>query len=792
MSRSLLNTFTLLALGTLIALTTACGKDSPTTPTPTSPTPTQVATRITITPASATLDEIGQTVQLTAQVFDQNNAVMTSASVTWTSRNSRIASVSTAGLVTAVKYGTTRIVAMSGNAVQDVEVKIVQTVGRITIEPTEAVLTAIGATVQLTATVQDRNGQTIEGANMTWQSSDTEVARVSSEGLVTAVNNGTARITARSGSTEQGITVRVMQTPTIIVVEPPETILTAFGETVQLMARVVDPNNQILEGARVTWQSSDAAVATVDADGLVTAVNNGAATITASLGDLSESSEVSVMQTPASIVIDPDETTLAAAGDTVQLTATVLDYKGHAIDGADVTWESGDETIATVDGQGLVTAVAGGTVEITARSGVVSSTSSITVKDVVLDREVLTILYQATNGDEWTNNENWLSDRPLNTWYGVRTNSDGEVVRLELSRNNLQGTIPIELCHLASLRLLALRRNNLTGNIPPELGLLTNLTWLELYDNALTGDIPPELGQLTELGILILGSNNLTGKIPPELGQLTRLQELGLLNIGLSGSIPPELGRMVDLKRLYLAGNELTGSIPPDLGQLANLTNLLLTGNELTGNIPPELGQLASLVELHLSSNRLTGEIPLELVQLTKLTSLDLAKNRLTGNIPPELSQLTELTHLDFGSNMLTGEIPPELGKLTRLESLEINRNALTGRIPPELGQLTNLKSLWFEDNRLAGNIPSELGQLVNLQALTLDKNRLTGTIPDELGQLPDLVFLWFANNPGLSGPLPDSFTNLENMRWLTLHNTGLCVPPTETFQTWIDGIRSA
>ena len=771
-SRILQNTFTVVALGTLIALAFACGKDSPTTPTPPTPAqpppppPTPVPTRITITPASATLNEIGQTVQLTARVFDQNNNVMTGASVIWTSRNTGIASVSTAGLVTAVKYGTTRIAAMSGNASRDVEVKVVQTAGKIAIEPTEATLTAIGETVQLSATVQDRNGQTIVEANVAWRSSDTAVASVSATGLVTAVNNGTARITARSGSTEQSVTVKVIQTPTGIAIEPTETTLTAFGETVQLAARVVDPNNRTIEGAAVTWQSSDASVATVNDDGLVTAVNNGDATIKATLGDLTASSDVTVMQSPDSIVIDPDRTTLTEIGMTVQLTAEVLDPNGHKIEDAEISWSSGDEAIATVDGQGLVTGVAGGTVEITARSGEFSSTSLVLVKGPGLDRETLTTLYRATNGDAWTNNDNWLSNEPLSTWFGVRTDSDGEVILLQLPRNNLHGPIPIELCHLSSLIVLDLRYNNLTGNLPPELGLLANLRWLRLLGTKLTGGIPPEFGQLANLTSLELESTELTGSIPPELLQLTNLTRLGILNSRISGNIPPELGQLTNLRFLALGGNALTGSIPPELGQLADLETLFLAGNELAGSIPPELGQLANLTDLFLNDNKLTGDIPIELAQLSALNSLALTSNRLTG------------------------AIPPELGQLSGLELLYFDRNEFTGNIPPELGQLTNLRELWFKDNYLAGTIPSELGRLINLTMLTLDENQLTGTVPDELGRLSGLRLLWLAENPGLIGPLPDSFTGLENMSNLTLFNTGLCVPQTAAFRAWIDGIQ--
>ena len=752
----------------------------------------QTPAGIVIEPEDVLLTAIGQTVQLTARVIDQNDNALTDATVTWTSTDAGVASVGTGGLVTAVSYGTTRITARADSLSQSVEVRVMQIAGRIVIEPTEPSLMAIGETVQLTATVLDLNGQAITGASVAWQSSDENVASVNAIGLVTAVNNGVAAITARSGDTAQSVTVTVMQTPVAIEIDPDGAVLTAIGETVQLTARVLDLNRRTIEEAGVTWQSSDEAVATVDGDGLVTAVNNGAASVTATTDDVSRSIDITVMQTPVGIVIEPDVTTLTSIGMTVQLAATVLDRNGYRIESAVVMWESSDESIAMVDDQGLVTGIAGGTVEITARSGMVSSVSSVTVKGPGLDREVLTALYHGTNGDGWTNNENWLSDEPLHTWFGVRTAFSGGVVRLEMPRNNLQGPIPTELCQLGSLAVLDLRYNDLTGNIPPDMGLLANLTWLGLSSNELTGGIPSEFGQLTRLASLDLSDNELSGNIPPEFEQLTNLTWLSILNNQLTGAIPSELGQLVNLTNLSLPGNELTGSIPPELGQLTNLERLVLTGNELTGAIPPDLGQLTNLTNLSLSSNNLTGIIPPELAQLTSLTSLSFAKNRLAGTIPPELAQLIRLTDLDFNRNMLSGHIPPELAQLTQLVHLYFDRNSLTGNIPPELGQLPNLRELWFKDNRLTGSIPSELGQLTSLKSLTFDENRLTGTIPGELGQLTGLTLLWLAENPGLSGPLPDSFTGLVEMGNLTLLNTGLCVPPTSEFQAWIDSISSA
>ena len=75
---------------------------------------------------------------------------------------------------------------------------------------------------------------------------------------------------------------------------------------------------------------------------------------------------------------------------------------------------------------------------------------------------------------------------------------------------------------------LDLSNNQLTGSIPPEIGNLTNLTWLWLNDNQLTGSIPPEIGNLTNLTRVSLYDNQLTGSIPSELGNLTNLTYLNL------------------------------------------------------------------------------------------------------------------------------------------------------------------------------------------------------------------------------------------------------------------------
>ena len=159
---------------------------------------------------------------------------------------------------------------------------------------------------------------------------------------------------------------------------------------------------------------------------------------------------------------------------------------------------------------------------------------------VETDREALVALYNATDGENWNQSDNWLSDAPLGEWKGVLTD-DRRVVVLYLGDNGLSGEIPPELGSLSNLTALYLDTNALSGEIPPELGSLSNLTDLSLYHNALSGAIPAELGSLSNLAELDLRNNALSGAIPAELGSLSNLTNLRLLSNDLSGCVPSSL-----------------------------------------------------------------------------------------------------------------------------------------------------------------------------------------------------------------------------------------------------------
>lgn len=328
--------------------------------------------------------------------------------------------------------------------------------------------------------------------------------------------------------------------PARITITPASNEFTALGQTVQLSASVFDGNNRRIADTTVSWSSSNSAVVTVNAQGVIKAVENGHARITASAGNISATADVVVAQVAVNITITPPIASLTATGQTLELTAVVYDLNNQIVKDADVTWSSDNPDVVTVDNQGVITAVKNGNAEISATTEESrSATIRVSVSDPGLDREILVAFYNALDGPGWMNSTNWLSEAPLDEWWGVSADEAGRVTRVSLNALNLRGMIPVELGDLTQLSILSLLENHLVGPIPPELGKLTNLVHLDFDENQLSGPIPPELGNLTNLKYLWMKDNvGLFGPLPVEM---TRLTDLSILDLqGTSLCVPPD------------------------------------------------------------------------------------------------------------------------------------------------------------------------------------------------------------------------------------------------------------
>ena len=546
---------------------------------------------------------------------------------------------------------------------------------------------------------------------------------------------------------------------------------------------------------------------------------------------------------PTTVEVTPAAVELAAVGATVQMTATVLDQNGQPMAGAVVSWASSEPLVATVDSAGLVTAAADGGATITATAGAASGSAEIKVED--RDRATLAAFYEATDGQNWTNNDAWLTNAPLEEWHGVGTDARGRVRSLSLSDNELSGAIPPELGNLSRLVHLQLDLNGLAGPIPTELGDLSRLEHLRLSRNELTDTIPPELGNLSALTYLNLEGNYLSGSIPPELGRLSNLRQLILRQNNLAGPIPAELGDLSRLELLLLSRNKLTGPIPPDLSGLSNLESFEASNNNLSGPILPQLGELSRLRSLNLSYNRFSGPIPAGIGSLDSLRSLSLQYNQLTGPIPASLGELELLSLLNLSRNQLVGRVPEELGNLSRLRSLYLHDNTdLFGPLPRTFLQLDSLQFLtawdtavcapadaafrawisgleatwlggtcehtdarirevlvhiyddaggdgWRNNTGWGSDLPvgewhgvTARGDTVTV--LDLSSNDLRGTLSPRLADLEHLTALRLGESPGLGGDLPREIVRLIDLHELHLRRTGSCLPPTFRLGQWL------
>ncbi|KAH1151796.1 hypothetical protein GYH30_045350 [Glycine max] len=359
------------------------------------------------------------------------------------------------------------------------------------------------------------------------------------------------------------------------------------------------------------------------------------------------------------------------------------------------------------------------------------------------------------------------------------------VQKLNMSHNNLTGSIPNLPLKLLNRPSIILNSNQFMGKVP---SFLLQASKLKLSHNKLSGlsSFLCDQSAAGNLGLLDLSNNQIKEQIPDCWKRVDTLLVLDLSHNKLSGKIPISLSTLVKLKALVLGYNNLMGGLPSTLKNCSNLIMLDVGENMLSGPIPSWIGEsMHQLIILNMRGNNFSGNLPNHLCYLKHIQLLDLSRNKLSKGIPTCLKNFTALSEksinrsdtmyrvywynrtyyevysslslgdytfdvtwmwkgvehgfrnpelflksIDLSSNNLTGEIPKEVGYLLGLVSLNLSRNNLSREIPPEIGNLSLLDSLDLSRNHFFGQIPSSLSEIDGLGKLDLSDNSLSGRIP--------------------------------------------------------------
>ena len=334
-------------------------------------------------PARSELLE-GETLQLQAQLA----GAVDGARAVWSSLDPAVATVDRDGLVTTHLPGNARIVAQAGPHSAEVSLQVLAKLARVVLAPSTLEVEAIGAVGQFSAQAQDpRGGAIASGVSYSWQITNTSIAVHEGDGRFRAVSKGTSSVTVTASSTSSSVSqppvsatgsLVVRQGVATISVSPTTLSFDRLGASAGVSATARDANGNVVSDAVFEWRSSDGAVASVSSSGVVAALGNGTANVTAHADNATGTVVVTVQQRVSTVTVTPPAAS-AEVGESVQFEATAVDPGGAPISGRSFSWSSSNEAVATVDASGLASAVANGSAAIQASLEDVSGSATLTV-----------------------------------------------------------------------------------------------------------------------------------------------------------------------------------------------------------------------------------------------------------------------------------------------------------------------------------------------------------------------------------------------------------------------------
>ncbi len=350
-----------------------------------------VLTSLTLTPNPVSAPA-GTTVQLAASgtYSDQSTEDLTST-VSWTSADPGIATISQSGSLTAVAPGTTSITVVSGALNASVPVTVgAPVLSRIVLSPATATVPAgVSQSFVAYGYFSDGSSQDVS-AQATWVSSDPTVATTAAA-LATGNKAGAVTITASLDQVVGTASLTVAAAALQQVDIAPDLPIIDIGADLQFAATGTfsDGSTGVVSAA---WASAQPTVATVDAtSGMAKGIAAGISTITATVGAVTDTTTLTVNPAAlASIAVTPANPSLAA-GTTQQFVATATFTDGSTQVLGAAAWSSDQPSVLTVDpATGLATAVAAGVAQVSATSGTVSGVTTVMVTAVTLQSLAIT------------------------------------------------------------------------------------------------------------------------------------------------------------------------------------------------------------------------------------------------------------------------------------------------------------------------------------------------------------------------------------------------------------------
>ena len=369
----------------------AGGRSGTATLTVTEPPP--VVDRIEVSPSNATIDE-GNTQQFTATARTSGGEVINGVDFKWTSSNESVATISSSGVATGVRAGTSptqvTITANADGKSDTATLTVRPVISRVAVSPPSATINE-GSTHDFDATAYTSYNVAIQNVSFMWESSNTSIATInSSSGLATSVRAGsiptTVTITARAGGKSDTAMLTVRPVIDRVLVSPPSATINE-GSTHDFNATAYTSYNVAIQNVSFVWESSNTSVATINSStGLSRGERAGSTpsqvTITARAGGKSDTATLTVRPVVSRVTISPLSPSIEV-GETQLFSATAYTSYNVAIQGVSFTWSSSNASAATVSpSSGSATTATGvnaGSTTIRATNGDKSGTASLTV-----------------------------------------------------------------------------------------------------------------------------------------------------------------------------------------------------------------------------------------------------------------------------------------------------------------------------------------------------------------------------------------------------------------------------